>query len=133
MLLIGVFVGLPVWYVTGTDLSKVLAVSLALATLASLGAASGGTRLEAFFGMMILGLIVASLAWLLYGGGFFGVLVASFFLSILTLLVGVGERETRVHRPPSEEDGGGGERTIPLSPPELRALPYKEYLQTPHW
>ena len=28
---------------------------------------------------------------------------------------------------------GGGERTVPISPHDLRALPYKEYLQTPHW
>jgi len=38
-----------------------------------------------------------------------------------------------LEEPVSERDSGGGERTVPLGPHELRALPYKEYLQTPHW
>ncbi|MDP9439280.1 MAG: HNH endonuclease [Actinomycetota bacterium] len=149
MLVIGLFVGLPVWYVTGTDLLKVLAVVLSLAILLAMRETTDGALNQAFFGTMFCGLIVAALVWLVFDTGFFAVLGASFLLGILGLMGGAGEREERVHRPSSEQDGeagggstavdepageaGGGSRTVPISPQELRALPYKEYLQTPHW
>jgi hypothetical protein len=38
-----------------------------------------------------------------------------------------------LEKPVVERDSGVGERTAPLGSHELRALPYKEYLQTPHW
>jgi hypothetical protein len=129
------FVGVPVWYIIGIDFLKVLAVSLALATLLAMHEATSVARYQGFYATMFFGLIVAALVWLVFDTGFFAVLVASFLLGILVRLVGVGEQE-EIHRPPSEEDGGGGgggERTFPLSPHDLRALPYKAYLQTPHW
>ncbi|MBA3950431.1 MAG: hypothetical protein H0X57_00945 [Rubrobacter sp.] len=131
LLLLGLFVGVPVWYVSGTDFSKVLAVSLALATLLAMQAATDVRRYEAFYATMFFGLIVAALVWLVLDTGFFAVLVASFLLGMLLRLVGVGEQEERIHRPPSE-DGGGG-RIVPLQPHDLRVMPYKDYLQTPHW
>ena len=125
LLLLGLFVGVPVWYVSGTDFSKVLAVSLALATLLAMQAATDVRRYEAFYATMFFGLIVAALVWLVLDTGFFAVLVASFLLGMLLRLVGVGEQEERIHRPPSE-DGGGG-RIVPLQPHDLRVMPYKDY------
>ncbi len=142
-------VGVPAWYVIGIDFSKVLVGSLALATLLAMHEATSVARYQVFYATMFCGLIVAALVWLVFDTGFFAVLVASFLLGILVRLVGVGEQEERIHRPPSEQDGeagdgstavdepageaGGGSRTVPISPHNLRALPYREYLQTPHW
>lgn len=41
------------------------------------------------------------------------------------------EQKERFYRP--ERQDGGGERTVPFSLHELRNMPYKDYLQTPHW
>ncbi len=41
------------------------------------------------------------------------------------------EQGERVYR--STHQDGGGAHTVPISPKELRALPYKEYLRTLHW
>ncbi len=51
-------------------------------------------------------------------------------------------REAEQDRPKGEQgeraywsthQDGGGTHTVPVSPKELRALPYKEYLRIPHW
>ncbi|PLS85216.1 MAG: hypothetical protein CYG60_13800 [Actinobacteria bacterium] len=41
------------------------------------------------------------------------------------------EEQRRMAYRTSQQDGGA--HTVPVSPKELRALPYKEYLRTPHW
>lgn len=42
-----------------------------------------------------------------------------------------GEQGERAYR--STHQDGDGTHTVLVSPKELRALPYKEYLRTPHW
>lgn len=41
------------------------------------------------------------------------------------------EQEIKSHR--AGRQGGGSGHTVPVRPHELRAMLYKEYLQTPHW
>ncbi len=41
-----------------------------------------------------------------------------------------GEQRERTYKTSPQDDSA---HTIPVSPKELRALPYKQYLRTPHW
>ncbi len=74
----------------------------------------------------------------MFGTDFYKILAGSFALATFLALIAVNE--------PADEDGGGsiavdepageaseGSRTVPIRPRDLRALPYREYLQTPHW
>ncbi len=155
-LLVGLVVAVPLWYVFGVGFYKVMGVSLALATLALLAILDGGW-FGSTPGMMLLGLIVAVPVWLVFGTGFVTVLAVSVALGLLKpLLKGreyreaarrlqrqtmLGEpeherpgreQEESGHRPDPQDDVGGA-GNAPTRPHELRAMPYKEYLQTPHW
>lgn len=162
VLLLALIVGLPVGYMFSIDFYKVLAVSLALATLCSLHPLLDAGWFGIPLGMTEIGLVAAVLVWLVFGTGFFTVIGVFLVLGILiTLLMGEPLREEvrggpeqaltgireeqrqreveqeqlewekRSYRPSRSDDGG--EHTIPIRPHELRALSYKEYLQTPHW
>lgn len=173
MLLFALIVGVPVGYVFSIDFFKVLAVSLALATLVSLHPLLDAGWFGNPLGMMEIGLIAATLVWLVFGTAFFTVFALSLVLGILTpFLAGkegreelrkAKEQEQKEEREAREreqqrqqatkkvaeqerlkreqeqrsyklnhQDNGSG-RTVPVRPHELRAMPYEEYLQTPHW
>jgi hypothetical protein len=78
------------------------------------------------YGFFYALLFVAGLAWYLGAPAFvFGIGVVVWCLWAVGVMYLEG--------PVFERDSGGGERAVPISPHDLRALPYKEYLQTPHW
>lgn len=103
--------------------------------------------------------ITAALMWLAYGTAYIEPLAVFllFFVLAVSLLLGImisalrGERQGRQRARPEKaeekrargEQKEGGHKTTtrtvgsghaaPLSPQELRALPYEEYLQTQHW
>ena len=154
-LLVGLVVAVPLWYVFGVGFFKVMGVWLALTALSLFSLLDGGWFGSALY-MMVLGLIVAVPVWLVFGTGFVTVLTVSVALGLLyPWLKGreyreaarqrqqqamLGEPEHQrpepdqvksSHRP--DPQGGGGTRNAPTRPHELRAMPYKEYLQTPHW
>ncbi len=108
---------------------------------------------------LTVALITAALMWLAYGTGFVRMLAVFllFFMLAVSILFGMlisslmgerqrqqeaGQREAEQERLKEEQkerpyEFGSQNRvlghTVPVSPQELRALPYKEYLQTPHW
>ena len=155
-MLVGLVVAAPLWYVFGVGFFKVMGVSLALATLSLFSLLDGGWFGSALY-MMVLGLIVAVPVWLVFGTGFVTVLTVSVALGFLNPLLKGKEyreaarqrqqqamlREPEHERPTREQEksgyrpdpqgDGGGTRSDPTRPHELRAMPYKEYLQTPHW
>jgi 5-methylcytosine-specific restriction endonuclease McrA len=155
VLLLGFMVTIALWYMFGMDFFKVLGVSLALATLCVLGVLDGG-----WFGstpqMMVFGLIVAVPVWLIFDTGFFTVLAVSVLWGLLwPLLKGKEYREAARRRQqqarlelgqerlkgeqgeksfsPSSQDAGASGCAHPVRPQDLRAMPYEQYLQTPHW
>ncbi len=91
-------------------------------------------------------LIVAGFAWYLGAPAYFvGILVVVWWLWAMAQSLAAPAENAPSHTssptaPALEEPvverelgGGGGERTRQVSPRDLRALPYREYLQTPHW
>lgn len=137
VLLFALIVGVPVWYVFDIDFLKVLAVALALAASFSLQPVLGESWLGTPLAMVVLGLVVAVPVWLVFRTGFFTVIVVSLVLGILGELLSrkelreTQEQEERSYRPNLQ--GGDGERTVPVRSRKLRAMPYEEYLRTPHW
>ncbi len=89
-------------------------------------------------------LVVAGLAWYLGAPAyFFGILVVVWWLSAVAQSLAAPAENApsytssptapALEEPVVERELGGGERTRQVSPRDLRALPYREYLQTPHW
>ncbi len=158
VLLSGLLAALVLRYALGIDYFVVLGVSLALATLCVLALIDGGW-FGSTPGTMVFGLIVAVPVRLVFETGFFAVLAVSVALGVLhPVLKGKEYREAARQRQrqamsgetdhvgseqeyeegdyePDVQDVDGGQAVTvrPQDPQELRAMPYKEYLHTPHW